>query len=89
MPHDACQYYGHRYDLPAVPAISLGYVQTPSPDKIKELQTVVRDFGVTCVLNDPQTQVDPMGTTVPLGPDRYAQTLHEMADAYAACLNLN
>ncbi len=106
VPHDAYQYFGSRYGVPAIAPISLGDARPPSPSHIAELQTMMRDLGVTCVLNDPQTRVDwvdlvregsgaktarvdPMGTTIPTGPDHYAQTLLSMADAYGACLSPN
>jgi len=40
----------------AVGAITLSDAQTPSPNKIAQLQDMVRDQGVACVLSDPQSR---------------------------------
>lgn len=56
VPHDAYQYFGTRYDLVATGAITLNDAAAPSPAKIDELQTLVRDQNVSCVLSDPQSR---------------------------------
>ena len=54
--HDAFQYFGTRFDRTAVAAIALDDASTPSPDRIAELQELVAEKEVSCVLSDPQTR---------------------------------
>jgi len=56
VPHDAYQYFGERYDVTAIGAISLSDATSPSPTHIDEMRTLVRDGGVVCVLSDPQSR---------------------------------
>jgi len=56
VPHDAYQYFGARYGVTAVGAITLSDGQTPSPAKIAELQADVRSQDVVCVLSEPQAR---------------------------------
>lgn len=58
VPHDAYQYFGARYGLPAAGTITLSDGQSPSPAKVAQLQGMVRDLGVTCVLSDPQARTE-------------------------------
>lgn len=52
--HDAFQYFESAFDFPASGAISLSDAQDPSPARIAEIQTRVRDEGIDCVLAEPQ-----------------------------------
>ncbi|MFN3208320.1 MAG: metal ABC transporter solute-binding protein, Zn/Mn family [Roseovarius sp.] len=52
--HDAYQYFEAAFDIPASGAISLSDASDPSPARIAEIQSRVRDEGVTCVLAEPQ-----------------------------------
>ena len=56
VPHDAYQYFGDRYGVAAVGAITLSDGQAPSPAKIADLQADVRAMDVVCVLSDPQAR---------------------------------
>jgi zinc transport system substrate-binding protein len=56
VPHDAYQYFGQRYDVPAVGTISLSDAASPNPAQIAELRDLVREDGISCVLSDPQTR---------------------------------
>lgn len=56
VPHDAYHYFGDRFDVPAVGAISLSDATSPSPAKIADLQAMMQDLGVVCVLSDPQAR---------------------------------
>ncbi|MHC9034658.1 zinc ABC transporter substrate-binding protein [Cobetia marina] len=52
--HDAYQYFEHRFDVPASGAISLGDASTPSPARVKEIQTRVARDNIQCVFREPQ-----------------------------------
>lgn len=52
--HDAYQYFEQRFDVPASGAISLGDASTPSPARIKEIQTRVTRDNIQCVFREPQ-----------------------------------
>lgn len=54
--HDAFQYFGTRFDRAAIAAIALDDASTPSPNRIEELQDLVTERNVSCVLSDPQTR---------------------------------
>ena len=103
VPHDAYQYFGARYGVPAAGTITLSDAQAPSPVTLADMQALVRDDGIVCVLSDPQSRsgwgdlvregsgarsalADPMGTTIPVGPDHYDQTLRALAAAYGDCI---
>lgn len=58
VPHDAYQYFGTRFDRVAVAAISLDDASAPAPDRIAELQDLVAEQNVACVLSDLQTRVE-------------------------------
>jgi len=52
--HDAYQYFEAAFDFPASGAISLSDATDPSPARIAEIQTRVRDEEIACVLAEPQ-----------------------------------
>jgi zinc transport system substrate-binding protein len=52
--HDAYQYFGHRFDVPASGAIRLGDASEPSPARIEELRELVAKLNVACVFAEPQ-----------------------------------
>lgn len=52
--HDAYHYFEARFGLSAMGAISLGDAAAPSPARISELQDMIKDKGVDCVLSEPQ-----------------------------------
>lgn len=52
--HDAYHYFEARFGLSAMGAISLGDAAAPSPARISELQTLITEKGVDCVLSEPQ-----------------------------------
>lgn len=56
VPHDAYQYLESRAGHAASGAISLSDSTAPSPAHIAELQALIRDAGVVCVLSDPQSR---------------------------------
>ncbi len=78
--HDAYQYFEVSFGLQASGAISLGDASDPSPSRIAEIQDLIRDEGIDCVLAEPQfnkglvlTVMDGTdantGTLDPLGSD--------------------
>jgi len=52
--HDAYQYFENRFGLPAAGAIALSDASDPSPSRIREIQTLVSELGVTCAFTEPQ-----------------------------------
>jgi zinc transport system substrate-binding protein len=52
--HDAYQYFESAFDFPASGAISLSDATDPSPARIAEIQSRIREEGVDCVLAEPQ-----------------------------------
>lgn len=52
--HDAYQYFERRFDLPAAGAISISDASDPSPARIREIQGLVSELGVTCAFAEPQ-----------------------------------
>ncbi|WP_299077187.1 zinc ABC transporter substrate-binding protein [uncultured Ruegeria sp.] len=52
--HDAYQYFENTFDFPASGAISLSDASDPSPARIAEVQSRIRDEGIDCVLAEPQ-----------------------------------
>src|SRR6056297_2524397 len=52
--HDAYQYFEQAFDIPASGAVSISDASDPSPSRIAQVQTRVRDQDVTCVLSEPQ-----------------------------------
>lgn len=58
VPHDAYQYFEQLIDRPAIGAIALSDAVAPSPARIAELQELVADAGVVCVLTDPQSRAE-------------------------------
>ncbi|SLN23144.1 zinc ABC transporter substrate-binding protein [Pseudooctadecabacter jejudonensis] len=58
VPHDAYQYFGARFDRPALAAIALDDASIPGPDRIAELQDRVTADDVDCVLSDNQTRAE-------------------------------
>ncbi len=61
VPHDAYQYFGQRYDVPAVGTISLSDAASPNPAQIAELCGLVREYCINCVLSDSQTGRESVG----------------------------
>lgn len=52
--HDAYQYFEQRFGVTAAGAISLSDASAPSPARIREIQTLVKELGVTCAFTEPQ-----------------------------------
>lgn len=52
--HDAYHYFETRFGLAAMGAISLGDAAAPSPARISELQHMIAEKGVDCVMAEPQ-----------------------------------
>ncbi len=52
--HDAYQYFEVSFGLQASGAISLGDASDPSPARIAEIQDLIHDEGIDCVLAEPQ-----------------------------------
>lgn len=52
--HDAYQYFETAFGISAAGAISLSDATDPSPARLAEIQTRVREQGIDCVLAEPQ-----------------------------------
>lgn len=55
VPHDAYQYFGNRFDMPAIGAITLSDAAAPGPARIAALKDMVAAGKVACILTDPET----------------------------------
>jgi len=51
-PHDGYQYLEARFNIQAAGRIADSHAATPGPERISELQTLIADAGVTCILTD-------------------------------------
>lgn len=79
--HDAYQYFERRLGLLAAGAISVSDASDPSPARIREIQSMVTELGVTCAFTEPQydpglvktvfegSEVKTVGVMDPLGAD--------------------
>lgn len=99
--HDAYHHFEYRFGLSAAGAISLSDATAPSAGRIAALKESLGEMNVSCAFTEPQfnsailsaldaeglrvSVLDPLGADVPLGPDHYAQTLRQMATAFAKC----
>lgn len=90
--HDAFQYFENRFDIAASGSITLSDASDPSPARIREIQTKVRDLNVACAFSEPQYDANlvdtvfrgtdaEIGVLDPLGAD-----LEPGADLYAQML---
>ena len=52
--HDAYHYFESRFDMPASGSITVSDASTPSPARIEEIQTKVRQLGIRCAFSEPQ-----------------------------------
>ncbi|MDA5095236.1 zinc ABC transporter substrate-binding protein [Aliiroseovarius sp. KMU-50] len=52
--HDAYQYFEARFDLAATGAISMSDATRPSPARIAELKTAIKQADIRCALTEPQ-----------------------------------
>ncbi|PWR02632.1 zinc transporter [Meridianimarinicoccus roseus] len=52
--HDGYQYFERAFDMPAAGAIALSDASDPSPARIAEIRSVVRQGGIACVFSEPQ-----------------------------------
>jgi zinc transport system substrate-binding protein len=57
-PHDGYQYFEARFKLDAHGSISDAHAATPGPARIGELQEIIADDGITCVLTDAEINGD-------------------------------
>ncbi|SMO68218.1 zinc transport system substrate-binding protein [Thalassovita litoralis] len=99
--HDAYQYFENRFDLSAVGSISLGDASEPGAARIAEIRNRVQELNVTCVFAEPQfnpglikavsdggvkvAEIDPLGTTLEVGPSLYPSLMRELANSISAC----
>lgn len=66
--HDAYQYFEGRFGLSPRGAVTLGDAAAPGPARIAEVQKQLRDFGVDCLLIEPQA-ISPLVDLVTDGAD--------------------
>ena len=52
--HDAYGYFARRFSMPASGAIALSDAQTPSAARIANLQAILDQDAITCIMTDPQ-----------------------------------
>lgn len=62
--HDAYQYFETYFDLPASGAISISDATGPSPARVAEIQSRIREEGIACVLAEPQFNASLVATVM-------------------------
>jgi zinc transport system substrate-binding protein len=62
--HDAYQYFETDFDFPASGAISIGDASDPSPARIAEIQGMIAEEGIDCVLAEPQFSASLVATVL-------------------------
>ena len=62
--HDAYQYFETAFDVPIAGAISISDASDPSPARVAEIQSRVRDEGIDCVLSEPQYNASLVATVL-------------------------
>lgn len=101
--HDGYRYFEDRYGLSAAGSAVLNPEISPSARRILELRDRIREFGVTCVIGEPNlnratidTIVEDLGVQVGIvdhtgttheGPDIYFKLIRGMASVFKNCLS--
>lgn len=62
--HDAYQYFENRFDLSAVGSIVLNDASQPSPARLSQIQTVLKEHEVACVFTEAQFSEKLVNTVV-------------------------
>jgi len=99
--HDAYQHFAHSFDLQKPIAIALSDARAPGAKKLRAMRLKAEntkcvfseelhdDIIVDTVTEDLSVEraiLDPIGSTIPLGPNHYPQLMRNMADTFVACL---
>lgn len=100
--HDAYQHFAQGYNLQKPVAIALSDARAPGAKKLKEIREKVKhstcvfseiQHGDTIV--DTVTEglpvkrgvLDPIGSTIPIGPTHYLQLMRALANSFSTCLS--
>ncbi len=100
--HDAYRHFAHSYGLQEPIAIALSDARVPGAKKLramrakaKQSQCVFSELQyddtivdtVTAGLPVKRATLDPIGGSVPIGPNHYPQTMQALVDSFVHCLN--
>lgn len=98
--HDAFQYFGARFDVPATAALSIGDASDPGPARLREIADALASERADCAFAEPQldpglidvvaegvpvARLDPLGASLELGPGLYPALLSDLARAMTGC----
>jgi len=100
--HDAYQHFAHSYGLQKPVAIALSDARAPGAKKLRAMRAQAKQTRcvfselqhddrmvdtVTAGLPVKRAQLDPLGSTIPLGPDHYPQMMRDLVINFVACLS--
>lgn len=100
--HDAYQHFAHSYGLQEPIAIALSDARVPGAKKLramrakaKQTQCVFSELQYDDTIVDTviaglpvkRATLDPIGGSVPIGPDHYPQTMQALVNSFVHCLN--
>ncbi len=99
--HDAYDYFFHRFGLPVAGSIAGTDAAAPGAAHIAEIRDLLAANPDACVFTEPGANnrliravlpgagtpptLDPLGTSLPPGPDLYEALIRQMVDAVANC----
>ena len=78
--HDGYQYFEHRFGLSAAGSITVSPDVMPGADRLKEIQSKVRDLSATCVFGEPQFEPKLVSVVIE-GSDAKSGTLDPLGAA--------
>lgn len=100
--HDATQYFENSFGLNALGAMTLADGDAPSAKSMSEIQSLFVKHNIVCVMSEPQTNpslvnaivptnikqtlIDPLGTQIEDGAEKYTKLLENLATAMHDCL---
>lgn len=100
--HDAYQHFAEGYNLQKPVAIALSDARAPGAKKLREIREKVKHSTcvfseilhgdsivdtVTEGLPVKRGVLDPIGSTIPIGPTHYLQLMRAMANSFSTCLS--
>jgi len=100
--HDAYQHFARSYDLQKPMAIALSDARAPGARKLREMRLRAKQSScafselqhddivvdtVTEGLTIKRGILDPMGSTIPTGPNHYPQMMQALVNNFIACLS--
>jgi len=100
--HDAYQYLEDRYDLNVVATVSVDPGHPPGARRLHQIRKLIDSGRAVCLFSEPEypnrllasllrggvrhASLDPLGSTVELGPELYFSVMRQLARQIADCL---